>query len=170
MGRFSWFGLVLLLVGSVLLLDRFGVVPLGWGPLLWFLLAAFGAVRTIEGFAKRKSGRVFWGTFLFLFGAYGMLRYLDVVELRSYWMMPAILVMVGLSLVMTFVSSPKSWHLLIPGLLFLGAGSAIILSDFGYLYRYDVMHSLWTYWPAGLILFGLALVVRGVSFHSRVPR
>jgi hypothetical protein len=170
MGKFSWFGIVLILVGSAMMLDRVGVVRLGWEPILWSLLAVFGAVRAMDGFSKKKSGRVFWGTFLFLLGVYGVLRYLDIVELRSYSMMPAILVIVGLSMVMSFVSSPRDWHLLIPALLLLGTGSAIILSDFGYLYRYDVTYALRTYWPIGIILFGFALVLRGVSFHSRASR
>lgn len=167
MARFSWIGIVLILLGSALLLDRIGVVRFGMQPLLWALLAIFGALRAIEGFGRKKSGRVFWGTFLFLLGVYGVLRYLDVVELRSYWIMPAILVIAGLSMLMMFVSSPQNWHLLIPALLLAGTGSAIILTELGYLSRYDVVESLRLYWPVGIILFGLALVVRNVSFHSR---
>ncbi len=167
MARFSWIGIVLILVGSALLLDRVGVIRFGLPPLLWSLLAIFGALKAIEGFSRKKSGRVFWGTFLFLLGVYGVLRYLDVIELRSYWMMPAILVIAGLSILMMFVSSPKDWHLLIPALLLTGTGSAIILTELGYLYRYDVLESLRIYWPVGIILFGLALIVRNVSFHSR---
>lgn len=170
MGRYSWFGIALILVGSTLLLDRFGIVRLGWEPVLWSLLAVFGAVRTTDGFGKKKSGRVFWGTFFFLSGVYGVLRYLDVVELRSYWPVPAFLAIIGLSLAMIVVNSPRNWPVLVPALLFLGSGSAIILSDYGYLYRHDVIYAFRTYWPTGIILFGLALVLKGFSLHTRVPK
>ncbi len=166
-GRFSWLGVGLVLVGGTMLLDRIGVVQVGWQPVLWALLSVYGIVKAIDGFSKKKSGRVFWGTFLFLFGVYNVLRHLDIVELRSYWLFPAIVLIVGFSLLMMYLSSPKDWHLLIPAVALLGTGVVIVLTEFGYFYRYDVMEAFRMYWPIGLILFGLALVLRRVSSHSR---
>ena len=167
MGRFSWLGIGLVLVGGAMLLDRIGVVQVGWQPVLWALLAVYGIVRAVDGFTKKKSGRVFWGTFLFLFGVYNALRDLDVVELRSYWLMPAMVLILGFSMLMMYMSSPKDWHLLIPAIALLGIGTFIILTEFGYFYRHDVIETFRLYWPIGFILFGLAIVVRRLSQHSR---
>jgi hypothetical protein len=168
MNRFSWLGGGLLIIGSAMLLDRLDVVRFGWQPVFWTLVALFGIVKAVDGFGKKRSGRVFWGTFLFLFGVYELLRDLDVIELRSYWMFPAILLIIGLSLLMMYINSPREWHLLIPSLLLLGTGAAIILTEFGYFYRYDVIEAVRMYWPVGLILFGFALVARRFSPHSKV--
>jgi hypothetical protein len=86
--RFSWFGVGLVIIGVAMLLDRLDVIPFGWQPVFWTLIAAFGIAKAVDGFGRKKSGHVFWGTILFLFGTYSLLRDLDVVELRSYWVIP----------------------------------------------------------------------------------
>ena len=168
MKKFSWLGVGLVLAGTAMLLDRLDVVRFGWHVVVWLFVALFGIVKCIDGFGVKKSSRVFWGTFLFLLGVYNVLRDLEVVELRSYWLFPAILVIMGLSLLMMYVSSPREWHLLIPSILLLGTGAAMILTEFGYLYRYDVIEWVRMYWPVGLILFGLGLVLRRIPPHSSV--
>lgn len=162
MKRVSWFGVGLILVGVAMFLDRFDVLSFGWMPVLWGLVAVIGLIKAIDGFGKNKSGRVFWGTFWFLFGTYNLLRDIDVVELRSYWWLPALLLMLGFSLLTMYASTPREWHLLVPALFLLGIGAAMVLTEFGYLYRHDVVEAIRMYWPVGLILFGGALVARSV--------
>ena len=110
---------------------------------------------------------VFWGTLLFLLGSYCLLRDLDVVELRSYWWLPAVLLILGFSFLMMYLSTPKEWHLLVPSLLLLGVGAAMVLTEFGYFYRYDVVYAIRMYWPLGLILFGVSLILRRTFQRSR---
>jgi LiaF transmembrane domain len=162
----SWVGVVLILIGLSLLLDRFDILRIGIFPILWSLVAVFGFARTVDGFGKNRPGRVFWGTFLFLLGSYNVLRRLDIIELRSYWMFPTLLVIIGLSLAVMYTSTPKDWHLLIPSALLIGSGVAIIMTEFGYFYRYDVVRAFRLYWPVGLILFGLSLVLSKISHRS----
>jgi hypothetical protein len=162
----SWIGIGLILVGLTIFLDRLDLIHFGVYPVVWFLVAAFGIVQSIDGFGRHKSGRVFWGTSLFLFATYLVLRHANIVELRSYWMFPALLVIIGLSLAVTYVSTPRDWHLLIPSALLLGTGVTMIMTEFGYFYRYDVIHAFRVYWPIGLILFGLALVASRISPRS----
>ena len=162
MRRFSWPGIGLVLVGTTMLLDRFTVIRFEWMTVLWAVVAVFGLVKAVDGFAKRRSSKVFWGTFFFLLGVYATLRHLDIVELRSYWWPPAVLLIIGFSILMMYVSSPRDWHLLVPAILCLGVGSAVVLAELGFIYRYDVSEAVRMYWPVGLILFGLALVLRRV--------
>jgi hypothetical protein len=143
-----------------MLLDRLDVIRFGWQPVFWTLTAAFGIAKAVDGFGRKKSGRVFWGAILFLFGTYNLLHDLDVVELRSYWVLPAMLVIVGLSFLMMYISAPKEWHLLIPAILILGIGVVMIMTECGYFHRYDVFEAVRMYWPVGLILFGGAMVAR----------
>lgn len=162
MNRFSWFGIALIVVGLVMLLERLDYVTFGWSLALWALIAVYGLVKGVDGFARKRPRRVFWGTLLFLLGDYGILRDLDVVELRSYWFLPAVILILGFSFLMMYVSTPRDWHLLVPSLFLLAVGSAMMLTEFGYLYRYDVAHAIRMYWPLGLILFGGALIVSRV--------
>lgn len=166
MQRFSWLGMGLVLVGGAMLLDRLNVVQVGWQSVVWALVAAYGTMKSIDGFNKKKSGRVFWGTFLFLFGAYNVLRGLDVIELRSYWLVPALLLIVGFSLLMMYLCTPRDWHLLVPAIALLGVGSSIVLTELGYFYRYDVIETIRMYWPISFVVFGLALVLRRFSAQS----
>ena len=167
MNRYSWFGIALIVVGAAMLLDRFQVVRFGWWFSVWALIGVFGLVRSIDGFAKRRPAGVFWGTFLFLFGTYFLLRDLDMVELRSYWWFPAMLLILGFSFLTTYVSTPRDWHLLVPSLVLLGVGSAMILTELGYIYRYDVVHAIRMYWPVALIAFGISLILSRAFPHSR---
>jgi hypothetical protein len=157
----------MVVLGISMLLDRLDVVRFGWHPVFWTLLVIFGLVRAMNGFEKKKTGRVFLGTFLFLFGAYNLLRIMDVVELRSYWWLPAIILMLGFSLLMMFVCAPKEWHVLVPALMLLGIGAAMVLTELGYFYQYDIVEAIRKYWPAGLILFGLSLILQRTLARSR---
>lgn len=167
MKKVSWFGIALILVGVAMLLDRFDVLSFEWMPVLWALVAVLGLIKAIDGFRRNKSGRVFWGTFWFLFGTYNLLRDIDLVELRSYWWLPAFMLMLGFSLLMMYASTPKEWHLLVPALLLLVIGAAMVLTEFGYFYRHDVVEAIRMYWPVGLILFGLSLILRRTLPQSR---
>jgi hypothetical protein len=165
--KVSWFGVGLILVGVAMLLDRFDVFSFGWMPVLWALVAVLGLVKAIDGFGKKKSGRVFWGTFWFLFGTYSLLRYIDVVELRSYWWLPALVLMLGFSQLMKYANTPKEWHLLVPAVLLLAIGAAMVLTEFGYFYHHDVVEAIRIYWPVGLIFFGLSLIMQRTLSQSR---
>jgi hypothetical protein len=166
--KFSWFGISLILVGAAMLLDRLDVLTFGWKPVLWALVTIFGIVKATSGFAREKRGNVFWGTFFFLFGAYSLLHNLDLIDVRSYMVFPMVLLIVGFSILMTYFSSPKEWHLLIPALFLVGTGGVMVLAELGYFYRYDVVETVRLYWPVGLILFGVALVLRRRSTHLQV--
>ena len=167
MNRFSWFGVALIVVGAVLLLDRIEVVSVGWSFAIWALIAVFGLVRAVDGFARKKPRLVFWGTLLFLLGTYSLLRDIDVVELRSYWWLPAAILILGFSFLMMYLSTPRDWHLLVPSAVLLGIGTAMVLTEYGYLYRYDVVHAIRMYWPLGLIVFGVSLILSRIFTPSK---
>jgi hypothetical protein len=165
--RGAWLGIALVLVGLAMLLDRLDVMQFGWQPVFWGVVAVFGVVRAVSGFEKKKSGSIFWGTTLFLVGMYNILWRIGVVDVVSYWWPPAILLVIGFSTLMVYSCFPARWHLLVPAVLLLAAGSVLIMTEFGYFSRYEVMRAMRVYWPVGLILFGGALVLRRVSHNHR---
>ena len=157
--KFPWFGILLILVGAGLLLDRTGVISFGWHLFFWSVLAVYGGFKLINGFPAKRRGQVFWGAFFLGVGAYNVLSELDLYELPPFLAVPAFLVLIGLGFLLVFACTPRDWHLLVPGVFFLGLGTLTGLSDLGYMYRWDVMHFVSRYWPVALILFGVSLLL-----------
>jgi hypothetical protein len=157
---FSWFGVGLVVIGLVLLLDRLDVLYFEWTTAVWGLLAVFGATRMVDGFRRKLRARLFWGTFLFLLGTYSVLYHLNVFPFHFHVHPPVILLILGLCILALFVLNPKEWHVLIPSLSFIGLGTLWILVRLGFVYRYDVIDAIRYYWPMALILFGVSLLLR----------
>lgn len=158
--RFSWFGIALIIAGIALLLDRLDLIGFSWTTALWILLGAFAAKKAIEGFAANKRGRLFFGTFVFLFSLVRVFEAFDLFHLDHYLMFPAIVIMLGSSFLMLFLHTPREWNVLIPATFLLGLGFAIVLVESGYLYRRDVLDAVGDYWPVVFILFGISLLFR----------
>jgi hypothetical protein len=157
--RFSWLGVGLIAIGAAMILDRLNVISWSWHIVLWALLAFVGAFKVVSGFQQKYRGRAFWGTMLFLFGLYGVLSELDLFGVPSYLCLPLLMLMVGMSFLVTYISSPRDWYLLVPALSFLGIGGVLLLTEVGVLYRWDVLPLIKSYWPVTLILFGLSLLL-----------
>jgi len=65
-----------------------------------------------------------------------------------------------------FLVSPRDWHLLVPGAFLLLVGGAILSTELGYAQTWVVAPVVNRWWPAGLVLFGAAMLLN----HSRGPR
>jgi len=158
-GKFPWFGAALILIGATMLMSRFHVVPLGWHEVFWGLVAAFGAYKIWTGFTGGHKGSIFWGTLFFLFGIYRILYSLEIFELPMDFGFPAFVTMVGTGFFLMYISSPREWHLLVPALFFLVLGVGMGMSELGYIYRWEFLRAIKTYWPLVLILFGGTLLL-----------
>ena len=166
--RIPWFAGGLIVVGATMLLDRLGVISLGWPVALWGLIALFGAERVFTGFSTRRRGRVFWGSLLFLFGFSRVLYRLDLVEIDHYLFFPVLMLIIGLSVLAMYITSPKEWHLLILSLICLGFGGTLILGEYGYFDRWELMWTIRQYWPVALIVFGASMLLRKRTPQSQV--
>jgi hypothetical protein len=161
--RFPWFGIALIVVGAAMLLSRIGVVTFGWHAALWGIVALFGAYKLITAFPTRRSGAAFWGTVFLVGGGYLMLEDLSVLYVSSYLLFPWTVVLVGVAFLMMFMVAPRNWHVLVPSLFFLGVGAVMVLSEMGYLNRWDVVETVRMYWPIVLVLFGITLLLNRKS-------
>lgn len=161
--RLSWFGISLIVVGTAILLSRLDVVDFRWTTALWVLLGSFGAKKAVDGFTANRRGWLFWGTFLFLLSLVQALEAFDMLHLYHYIMLPVLLIILGCSFLMLFLHSPRVWNVLIPAVSLLGLGSAIMMVESGYLYRWDVIDAVENYWPIAFILFGISMLVKRQS-------
>jgi hypothetical protein len=158
--RLPVFGIVLLVLGVALLLEKLDVIEFGWSRILWAAIVLVGALITIRAFVQNGRGRVFWGTLLFLYGLFFFLRSLDLVEGGGEVFLPATITILGFAFLMLFVSDPKDWHLLIPSVVLLAFGGAFMLTEVGYFRRWEVWDSIGTWWPVILVLVGLSMILR----------
>ena len=96
------FGVLIMLAGVALLLDRFGIISAGVLFKLWPLgLVAFGVMHFTRGAHQHR----FWGLFWIFTGSWLLLRSLDIINL-GFWelFLPVLLTMFGASLVMRTLS------------------------------------------------------------------
>ncbi len=158
--KISVAGILLVVLGIVLLLERLDLVEIGFGRILWTSAALLGGWFVVRAFLYNERGKAFWGTALFLFSIYFLLRSFGVVEFHGRTIVPSALLIFSFAFLMLFVQNPRAWQVLIPAVILGGLGTVFILTDLGYLYSWDVLHTIRTYWPVALILIGISLLFR----------
>jgi len=161
--RVSWFGLALILVGALLLLQRMEFIHLHWSVLLWASMALLGLRLLLTGFPQSRRGRVFWGTQILLFGTYQVAGGIGLIGQHWYYLAPAWLMFIGAGFLMMYLTDMRNWHLLVPATAAGGFGLMLLLAEFGVLSRWEVTDAVKEYWPIALILFGLLMLLSQVS-------
>ncbi len=159
--KFPWFGVALIVIGLALLLDRVGILALGWHAVFWGLVIALGLFKIFRGFSVAPAGgrARFWGTELFLLGLYFFLDNTEILEIPGYLVPSFILLAIGLGFVLVFLGNLREWHVLIPAVFSCAFGTLILLAEFEYLSEWDVKMAIRNYWPIALILFGASLLL-----------
>ena len=156
----SWFGLILIFLGLVMLLDRFDVLNVEFSTIFWPMIMLMGLAIVGRGFAQNRRGKVYWGTVLFLYAVFFVLRSIDYFEIYSYTFFPASFMIFGIAFFMMYLCNLREWPLLLPSIILLGVGSLILMNEFGYLYQYELFDIVRLYWPVILILFGVTIILR----------
>jgi hypothetical protein len=158
--KISWFGIVLIVLGLFMLLDRFDLIQFHFSSVIWPLMMLLGIMAVARGFNQNRRGKIFWGTTLFLYSLFFLLKSIDYFEIYGQTIFPATFLIFGIAFFMLYINNLKDWPFLIPTVLLTGIGGAFLLSEYGYLYRWDVIDVVRTYWPVILILTGLGLLFR----------
>jgi hypothetical protein len=167
--RTPWLGIALIIVGSLLLLDRAHVIHVyAWG-VVWPVLMLAGAMGVIRGFSAARHGKIFWGTVLFLYSLFFFLKSIDVFDIEAAMFVPASFFAFGSAFLMLFVNDFRQWPFLIPGSIFIAIGALIILAEYDYMSFWDVRDLLHTYWPLILIVLGLTTLLRRRTPRTEAP-
>jgi hypothetical protein len=156
---FPFFAVLLILAGALMLLERAGVLDFGWVGLFWTALALLGAAKLVQGFRNPSGEGIVWGTIFFCVGTYQVMSEGGMFDLPGGMLFPAFLVIIGFGFLLALIRRPRDWHLAIPALVLLGLGWAMILAELELLERWQVIDGIRTWWPAGLVLFGVALLL-----------
>lgn len=156
----SWFGIALIVIGVGLLISKLHILEIEFSTIFWPLLMLLGIVSVGRGFSGSRGGKIFWGTVLFLYSLYFLLRSLDLLEPHDSLFFSVGLLVFGFAFLMLFVNNFREWYYLIPAFILCGMGSVFLFSEYGFLDAWDVWDLARLYWPAALILFGLAMLLR----------
>jgi hypothetical protein len=157
--RFSWFPVALIVVGTAMLLQRLHVIHMDWHAIFWCLLALGGTYKLVRGFAAKSRGGVFWGMVFLVAGVFALLNIYDVIDPEPGAAVGGLLIALGIAFLLMFVMAPRDWYVVVPALFFLLLGGAVLSVEMGYSDRWEVGPIIGSYWPLGLILFGLALLL-----------
>lgn len=164
----SIFGVLLIALGTVLLLDRLEVISFGWGKIFWMFLGVWGAVLAVQGVSMKRRGRIFWGSLFFFLGMFFSLEAWELVWLTDELGFGGISLALGLAFLTLYVFEPHNLGALVPALLFGSFGLTMILVEYGYLSWWEVRRFLRVYWPVALILWGVAILMRKrPAVHSK---
>ncbi len=158
--RVSLLGIFLIVFGALLLLKKFGVIDVHVHEILWPALTLFGLFLAGRGLAEGRKWKVFWGTVLFMYSIFFLIRSLDRYDIPFDMIFPATFLVFGVVFVMLFVNKPAEWYFLVPGLLLLAVGASMILTEYGYWYGWEIRDAIATWWPLALVLMGAGMLLR----------
>jgi hypothetical protein len=164
--RFSWFGVVLIVVGLAMLLDHLHILTMSWWLIFWVSVAAGSAIVLVRN-SHQKQGGVFWLTVLLFFALYKTLRLLGALEFHESMGVPLLLVIAGIGLVAVVLTHPVRWHLLVPAVVLIGVGGAMVLAELDVLSVGDVRTAVKHYWPVAVILFGAAMLLNSGGWKKQ---
>jgi hypothetical protein len=152
-------GMILLILGVLLLIDRAGVMDLGLNRIAGFLILAVGGFEAIKGFATVQRRRLFWGSALFLSGILvGLISYGFIPEeWEQIW--PSAFLILGLSFLMLYFASPKEYSLAFVAASIVAVGVAGLLFVRGYLDMSESMSDVFRFLlPAIIVLTGFYVI------------
>ena len=152
-----WGG-VLILIGTLLLFHRFQVLPFGWWTMVWGAIAVASLAVIIRRVQAKKDG-TFWWVMLFGFALYKFVRETGWVDVPVWYGFPLMLIVAGLAFVVMVAARPKAWHLAVPALCLIGAGTAMLLAEMGTVEYGVVLQAISDYWPMAVIAYGGALIL-----------
>ncbi|MCH7494873.1 MAG: hypothetical protein IH825_02100, partial [Candidatus Marinimicrobia bacterium] len=107
------FGLLLVIIGSLWMLNELGYgYLLRHGAWMWVLLI-FGTVILINGYNQKRRGPVFWGMMMLLIAAVNLMQEFRIIHpyLTDVW--PLYIAMIGVSFYATLPVTPNDYASLI---------------------------------------------------------
>jgi len=161
-------GVILLLVGAVLFLQRLGMFYFGWGEAYPLAMLSLAAALYYAAFKKDDRASAFPATVLLVLGIFYFLRNFCLLEFDyyffefgDYW--PMFLIAFGAGFVVQSILKVRGKGALLAGgaLLFFGMG--FLLRSLGLWWGFDLA----TLWPLLLIVAGVALVTKTLRDSSK---
>ena len=152
-----YFGLLLVLIGIVWLLEEAGFRYLARGSLGAWVFFAFGLFLFISAYNQNSKRMAFWGTVITLVSGINLLQDYRLIHpyLIDTW--PLYISSVGAAFMATIFIKPTDLAASIPGGIFLLSGAFIFMEVNG-IFRYEIMNNSNWIMAIFLILIGSLLL------------
>lgn len=151
-------GLLLVLVGVALLLNKLDLVEWYWGDVYPVIMLGLGILFFSFVFVRRDRNASFWGTTFLLLGGFFFLRNFDIIP-YYFWeeIWPVIPLAIGIGFIVLYAFKPEDWGVLIPGAVLLFIGIVALANTMDFYWR--TRELVEDFWPVILIVIGGALVL-----------
>ena len=162
--KYLFTGLWLILIGAMWILWNMDV--LSWGWIERYGLIIVGGLSIVKTIITKKY-HVFFGLTLLMIGGFHL--YLDTQEglgMRTLW--PVYFLIGGIALIINFFFNMRRWFSLVAGLSLIGFGGIHISRNF-YMFPYDWVFMIRTYWPLTFVVSGIILVCAAWYQHRKLP-
>lgn len=151
-------GVLLVVVGLVLLLNKLDIVEWYWEDIYPVILIGLGILFFVFVFMRNDRNASFWGTTFLLLGTFFFLRNFDIIpyfEWEEIW--PIIPLSIGIGFFVLYAFKPEDWGVLIPGTVLMFVGIVALANTMDIYWR--TREFIEDFWPAILILIGGGLVL-----------
>lgn len=153
-------GVIMVIIGLVILFDKFVILSLSWKKVISFIFVFYGAYLGYSGFGLNSNSKVFWGSILFFFGIYLFIDSFGLLNPDVHFFWPVVMMVIGLSFFMSFINRPEDFALLFPATTFVGIGVLFLLTNLGIIYSFELWEDIEKFWPVLLIILGLYFIFK----------
>ncbi|MBI3004697.1 MAG: hypothetical protein HYY49_04695 [Ignavibacteriales bacterium] len=153
-------GILLIVFGLALFLDRLDILAFRSARFIWTLVAVSGGVLLTSAFVQKKRRNLFWGNVLLFFGGCIALYHWHVIPRGDFYVLPLLSAVLGLSFFTSYLFNPRNILLLLPAVVLTGFGVVFYLWWWEYIDWFDFRFYARTYWPLLLVALGLAIALK----------
>ena len=157
----TFFGVLLILFGVVLILNKLEIIYFTWTeiyPIGLIIISVWSFINVSKG----NKNASFWGTVCGVLGIVFLLRNYDLIDYFLYieiW--PIILLAFGFGFLVLYIFNPEDWGVLIPGFILFFFGSFFLLESLSI--DVDLFGFVFDFWPLILIIIGAGLILKTLS-------
>ena len=152
----------LIIIGSLLLLNQFDLISFT-RPYIFIYGFTFLAIALIRKAYLNPSRKGLLGGSFFIFLASAMvlidLGYLPVYD---HFVFPVLLISLGLSNIIYYIFTLKTFSNVTFGLIFIAAGIPFLVMHYGKISYWEIADLFSTYWPVLLITVGFGFLIEGM--------
>ncbi|HPG42095.1 MAG TPA: DUF5668 domain-containing protein [bacterium] len=159
-------GVLFIIIGIILLLNKLDVINFGWDEALPFLFIALSVLSFFSAFTGKK-GNSFWGGFFGILGVFYLLQNYDVFD--YFWFgdtWPVFMLAFGIGFIVMFLFNPRDWGVLIPGGIFTFLGLVFFLESLDL--AWITMRVIKNLWPLILVLIGIGIITSSLSKQRHI--
>lgn len=126
------FGLLLILAGSVWIMEEAGIGYFIRGSVMVWVLFLFGLFIMISGFTQNRKRLVFWGVVMVFASSVRLLQEFRIIHPYLIDVWPLYIGVVGIAFLSTLLVKPVEFAALIPGGIFVISGAYMFMEVNGF--------------------------------------